>query len=201
MSRIREEGERVEVKWIRSHQKASANEKLEDRYNREGNDAADAVAVEARDQHMPPSSALMRIEICRQYVKDFLKMAANIIIAKSAGEVPNDASPKPEGVAANEKRIKERQERKAESVTQRMMKKGVLSVTKATAEGVKSAYVDPYQGHGVEPDDLQRNWEKAVERERVQQRKNQEHKDAGARIRGVRERVRKRIAQDDDERS
>ena len=86
----------VQVKWIRSHQRQSSNESMEEALNREGNDAADEVAVEMCNKHPPPMAVLMQVETMRKYVKEVLRMAARIVTAKGEGSVRMDNTPRAE---------------------------------------------------------------------------------------------------------
>ena len=79
---------------IRSNQKASKSESLEERNNREGNDAADEYAVEGRKENMPPKKGLVKIEMQRTYVHEFLNMAATMVIEQSQSNVAVDRTPK-----------------------------------------------------------------------------------------------------------
>ena len=63
---MRAQGGDMQLVWVRSHQKASRGETYEQAANREGNDAADAVAVDSCNAHLPPKADLVRLELQRK---------------------------------------------------------------------------------------------------------------------------------------
>lgn len=75
---------------MRIHQHEKKGETREDKFDRKGNEAADKAAVKARKTHMTPTKDLMRMEMQKAYVKEFLEMTGSIVIVLSADEAGDD---------------------------------------------------------------------------------------------------------------
>ena len=63
----------MEIEWIRSHQKRTADETYEQRANRLGNDAADKGAVEMRKSVEYPRELSIRVKELRGYALEYSK--------------------------------------------------------------------------------------------------------------------------------
>lgn len=79
--------------------------------NREGNDAADVLAEERRQEHMPPKSDVMKTEMQRAYVHDFLIMWAKIVIRQGEATLPMDKTPRVEKDFASKERFSRKKEK------------------------------------------------------------------------------------------
>ena len=181
----------VQVKWIRSHQKKSSNETMEEALNREGNDAADEVAVEMCNKHTPPMAVLTQVETMRKYVKEVLCMAARIVTAKGEGSVRMDSTPKAEQDRAQTQLCK-RVPAHNEKLNKRIVRRKVVHVTSNCHNRIADTNGDPYQGHGVEPDELQKAWEKSIRVVQKERKQDQRLSSAADRINSIRRRVQER---------
>ena len=124
--------------------------------NREGNDAADHYATDMCIRHMPNKRVLKHIELHRKYVKETLTAAARIIIEQSAETVKADTIPKPESLGTDKEARVKKEPKKPETIQERAIRRKIVTPDHDT-RAKNTPKRDPYEGHGVVPDELQIN--------------------------------------------
>ena len=153
---IRNQGGTVELRWIRSHQRARRGETYEEAINREGNDAADEYATAMCARHLPDKRVLKHVELHRKYVKETLTAAARISIEQSAETVRLDTTPRAEPDKVAKVAKVGVGPRKPETIQERAIRRKIVTLDQDTRQK-NTPKRDPYEGHGVEPDELQIN--------------------------------------------
>ena len=82
-------------------------------------------------------------------------MAASIVTAKGEGSVRMDTTPRIENNRAHTQMCK-RAPAQVEKLNERVVRRKVVNVTSSCHRRIANAKGDPYKGHGVEPDDVQK---------------------------------------------
>ena len=115
-------------------------------------------------------------------------MAAQIIVDQSAGKVQRDHDAKEPN--SQRQTAAKRSKRTHEDVNERIVRRKVVHIDEAVRSRIKRpADGDPYEGHGVQPDQLQVMWECVVEEQKQRKRAAVNIKTAAQRMEEIRQRI------------
>ena len=193
----------MQIRWIPSHQKQRKGETLEETLNREANDAADEVAVEARKQAEPPHALRVKVDGLRKYVHEFLHMAAEMVILQGKDGYAHDHDLRETELVGCPDLDDDIEDSEAEEEINFVGKPRnafdkLLDKDAVARAAMRAPRVDPYEGHYVEIDDLQMNWENAIKQVRKEQAALTFQGTATQRIKAIQERVRLQQSAEDN---
>ena len=120
-------------------------------------------------------------------------MAASIVIADGEGSVRMDSTPRAEHYRAQTQMCK-RVFAQLEKLNERIVRRKLVNVISSCHSRIANAKGDPYKGHGVEPDELQKSWEKSIRLVQEERKRDLRLGSAADRIEKIRRRVQEQEA-------